>query len=171
MKKRLKIFGVSLAIVAILVALIVIIVNFQKSPGLNIKPEIKKNDTTPRTTNWSTTTPLGSLSKPKAPLPAPPQDVVTPEQITVEAIDLEIADGSFSPLEFTVKSGTEAKLALTGTGESMHLLSFMIPDLASSSVTVVPDETRLFTLKVPSKPGTYDFIVDSATTIGKIIVK
>jgi plastocyanin len=73
---------------------------------------------------------------------------------------LSVSSDGFSPESFTVSSGQAITVALTGVGESSHIMAFEDSVLSSVFINTRPGETRAVTFNAPSEPGEYTFFCD-----------
>lgn len=118
-----------------------------------------------------------SVNRPVVNAPTAPNIVIVDkDKIPATAVKLEISSNGFLPKEFTVKPGATVTLALTGDKETIYVLFFDAPVLASNRFIVGPNKTWLATFTAPTQVGDYTFYDNSygqteVKTIGTMIVK
>jgi plastocyanin len=104
---------------------------------------------------------------------APKQEVVETSKISEEAIKLTVSDSGFEPKEFTIKSGQEVSLAVTSSGDNVHVFLFPNASLMGLTMMVSNNETKVINFTAPAA-GSYEFRDDIPTyrdNVGTMIVK
>jgi len=104
---------------------------------------------------------------------APKQEVVETSKISEEAIKLTVSDLGFEPKEFTIKSGQEVSLAVTSSGDNVHVFLFPNASLMGLTMMVSNNETKVINFTAPAA-GSYEFRDDIPTyrdNVGTMIVK
>jgi len=104
---------------------------------------------------------------------APKQEVVETSKISEEAIKLTVSDTGFEPKEFTIQAGQKVSLAVTASGDNVHVFLFPNASLMGLTMMVSNNETKVISFTAPAA-GSYEFRDDIPTyrdNVGTMIVK
>lgn len=103
------------------------------------------------------------------------------EDRTAEALPVRMSMAGYTPTEIRVRAGREVAIRLWTTDAAPHLqggVHTFISDELGIYESVPAESSRVFTLRAPTNPGTYDFYCDtccggkaSPTMHGRLVVE
>lgn len=103
-----------------------------------------------------------------------PSDLLNKQNLPEYILQIDIADGKFSPDMFSAKAGQVITFTLTSHDVLAHSLTFDDQQLSGIFMLVGPNQTRAINFKAPQEPGAYTFHCSSyghpETEIGTMIV-
>lgn len=125
----------------------------REAPGANL---ISKNG--------QVITEVGEIVKndvsPMAPTAPQQTGPITKEQVSGNAIKIDVSAAGYAPNSFTVKKGVAVTLALSSTDQWVHMLKFEAPELQAVGTSVSAGTTRAITFQAPTTAGEYKFFCD-----------
>jgi plastocyanin len=98
------------------------------------------------------------------------------ENLSPNAIKINIGNGGFSPNSFSVNAGSPVTIAVTSVDSYAHSFVFDNPALSAIGIGVYSLETRAVTFNAPVEKGEYSFRCNvgghaGRGEVGKMIVK
>jgi plastocyanin len=101
---------------------------------------------------------------------------ITKDQVSANAVKIDISAAGYSPSEFRVKKGQAVTIALSSVDSYVHMLKFEDPSLVAVGTSISAGTTRAISFNAPTTAGEYKFFCDipghaDRGEVGKMIVE